>query len=105
VEATLANLSEAYRRGDNQAIAEALIEQVQLLQALGIKFLTVAGGEKLPKCVEMYSGLGLRALEQARKALMTLHALRDSKPRRQTNVQVNLGGGLANEVFEVDRGE
>lgn len=103
-EANLARLSEAYHRGDNRAIADALIEQAHVLQVFGIKALIVAAGEKHVRSIETYTALGLRALEQARKTLTTLHGLRDPKPRRQTNVQVNLSGP-AKEVLEVSHEE
>ena len=104
VEAKLALLSEAYHRGDNRAISDALIDQVHMLQTFGTKLLIVAANQKHDKSMEMYSALGLRALEQARKALLALHGLRDTKARRQTNVQVNVGAP-ANEVLEVSHAE
>jgi hypothetical protein len=109
VEAALVGVRAAWRRGDQTAIADALINQASLLETLGVKLLAVAGNDPAHlKRVELYGNMGLRALEQARKTLDTLAGLR-KKPSVQTNVQVNVAGSnvasTTNEVFEVDRGE
>lgn len=80
---------EAWQRGDQNVIADALIAQASLLETLGTKLLRLAGAEGHPKMIELYGSLALRALEQARKALGILAGLKD-KPRFQTNVQVNV---------------
>lgn len=94
VDAILERAKGAWRRGDESAISDALIEQAALLEGLGVKLLEIAGADPARlKIVELYSGLGLRALEQARKTLQTLAALR-AKPPVTTAVQVNVDGGV-----------
>jgi hypothetical protein len=87
VEAAVVGVREAWQRGDQSVIADALIAQAVLLETVGTKLLKVAGAAENPRAIELYGSLALRALEQARKALGTLAGLRD-KPRMQTNVQV-----------------
>lgn len=103
VEGAPVGVREAWHRGDQAAIADALIAQATLLETLGAKLLRVAGERDTAKTVEIFCGLALRALEQARKTWATLAGLRE-KPRIQTNVQVNVAGPT-NEVLEVRDGQ
>jgi hypothetical protein len=89
VEAGLVGVREAFRRGDHSAIEEALIGQAVLLQALGEKFLRLAGNQDSLRVVELYTALSLRAMDSARKTLSTLGTMRGG-PKTQTNVQVNV---------------
>lgn len=101
VEAALVGVREAQRRGDRSVIEAALIRQVALLEALGVKLLRAAGGTQYFPAVQAYTNLGLKALDSARKTLGTLAGMR-SGPKNQTNVQVNVGGS-ANEILEAGR--
>lgn len=99
VEAALVGVRQAYQSGNTAVIEGALIEQAALLQALGEKLLKVAGDQKLLPAVNTYTTLSLRAMDNARKTLATLAALRGGL---KTNVQVNVGGpGTTNEILEV----
>src|SRR5262245_55508076 len=61
VEAAIVSVREAYARGDRTAIAEALITQAGLLEALGAKLLALAGAEPgRLDVVQTYANLGLR---------------------------------------------
>lgn len=101
VEAALVGVRDAYRRGDHQVVEEALLEQAALLQALGVKLLRIAGDTTALPRTQAFANLGLRALEGARKTLGTLADMRRG-PRKQTNVQVNVGGPT-NELLGASR--
>lgn len=102
VEAALASVREAYRRGDHSAIEEELIGQGVMLQSVGEALLRLAGSDPgFLQRVQTYTSLALRAFEQARKTLATLGSMRGG-PKNQTNVQVNVGAQPhANEILEV----
>lgn len=90
VEQAIVDVREAWKRGDQSFVADALIAQASVLEALASKFLHLASGKQMAKVVEIYAGLALRSFEAARKALATLAGLRE-KPRVTTAVQVNVG--------------
>lgn len=98
VEHVLVGVREALQTGNTQALAERLTEQALLLEALGVKLLYIAGKETRAQTIQIYTGLALRALDQARKAIAALSALR-GEPRTQTNVQVNVARD-ANELLD-----
>lgn len=91
VEQAIVGVREAWKRGDQSVVADALISQATLLETLAAKFLRIAGSQESLKIIELYTGLALRALEGARKTLALLGGLRE-KPRVTTAVQVNVGG-------------
>lgn len=103
VQAAVDGVREAYVRGDSSAVADALIAQARLLEALGSKLLAIAGAEPgRLELVQVYGNLGLRAFDQARKALGALADLTGA-PRQQSNVQVNFARD-ANELMGGGRG-
>lgn len=102
VENALVRFKEACREGDHSYVQEALIEQVTLLNALGLKLLGNAGAATSMPGITLCTNLGLRSIELARKSLETLISAR-GRGNRQTNVQVNLGTP-PNEFLEVPRG-
>lgn len=105
VSAVAANLDEVRRAqqgGDQGAIAHALLGQAALLEALGVRLLTIAGTDTSKhQRFQLFSNLGLRALDQARKALSTLAGL-GGPPTNHTNVQVNIAK-RSNELLGADR--
>ncbi len=90
LEAQIVCVREAWHRGDQSAIADALLSQAALLEATAASLLRNAGAAKNLKTIEAYTHLALRAYEQARKTLGTLAGMR-AGPRHQTNIQVNVG--------------
>jgi hypothetical protein len=90
VETALLRFKEACCRGDQSFIEEALIEQATLLNAVGLRMLDNAADAKVELHVQLWTNLGLRSIEIARKSLETLISTR-SRANRQTNVQVNVG--------------
>ena len=104
VEASLVSVRDAWRRGNQSAIAGALIAQAALLEAIGVKLLKLSGLENNVRAVQGYGNLGLRALEQSRKTLATVAGLREKPCIQTTNVQVNLGGP-SNEKLVNDHGQ
>jgi hypothetical protein len=91
VEAGVAGVEDAYATGDLRTIGHALAGQAALLEALGVKFLRIAGQEpKRLQQVQVYANLAFRALDGARKALTALADLRGG-PKSQMNMQINVG--------------
>ena len=98
VEAGLVSVREAYRRGDQSVIEEALIDQAAVLQELGLKLIKVAGNEGALPRAQVFFNLSLRALDGARKTLGMLAGMR-AVPKNQTNVQVNVSSSPSNELL------
>jgi len=78
VELSLVATQLAYKRGEQETIEGALLDQYAVLNALTLKWMRVAGESNMLPLAVTFANLGLRSMELARKTLSTLNTLKQT---------------------------